>query len=120
MSIVSRFGTKEPTCCAVCRRRAWWLGYSPSQGQTIIWLCDSNECHALGKVVYKMPTNRLDQYEKAAAVEAGNEGGAFLDELGVTDLAKLTEGQYGEYLRRVIVGFERSLRTMILSGAAPF
>lgn len=117
---VHKFGTKEPTLCAVCRRHAMWLGYAPKQGGTIIWLCDHPECHATSKGVYKMPKDTLDAYEIGAAREAIDIAGPYLDEIGTTDLAVLDHAQMGEFLRRFIVGYEQSMRRKILENEAPF
>lgn len=67
-----------------------------------------------------MPQPKLDLWEQHAVKEAGNEAGAYLDELGNTDLAAMTAEQYIEFCRRIVVGFENSLRAKILSGTAPF
>lgn len=67
-----------------------------------------------------MPTTKLDLYEEKALQDGGCEGGAFLDEIGTTDLAALTETQYQEYLRRVLLGFEGGMRKRIIEGIAPF
>lgn len=67
-----------------------------------------------------MPAPELDAYEQAAALEAGDKAGAYLDQIGVTDLAKLSETEWQEFLRRILRGFEQSLRQKILNGVAPF
>lgn len=119
-NIQTRFATSEPTCCAVCHRHAVCLGYAPRQGHKCIWLCDNAECHASGKVVYKMPQPQLDAYELGAIREAGNQAGAFLDELGKTDLAKLDGEEWSEFLRRIVTTFEVTMRKRILDGEPPF
>lgn len=119
-NILSRFATTEPTGCAVCRRHAVCLGYAPKQGQPLIWLCDNNECHAVAKRIYKMPKDQLDAYELGAIREAGNQAGAFLDEINKTDLATLDGDEWSEFLRRVVVGFEVTMRKRILDGSPPF
>jgi hypothetical protein len=116
--VANRFATKEPTLCAVCRRHAVWLGY-PNR-PPIVWLCDDNDCHAAAKHVYKMTKQILDDYEIGAALEAGRGAGAFLEELGTTDLAKLTAGQWREFLRRIVVGYEHAIRDKILNHELPF
>jgi hypothetical protein len=120
-----RFATPEPTVSAVCRRRAMWLGFTPlgrwmSQRGPIIWLCDDTHCHRAARIVYKMPNPDLDALEEAAALEAGTGAGGYLEEIGTTDLAKLTDQQWREFLRRLFVGFEQVLRRKILEGAPPF
>jgi hypothetical protein len=123
---ICRFATKEPTSCAVCRRHAVWLGYAPlrggwmSQGGPIIWLCDDSHCHRAARSIYTMPQPALDAFETSAALEAGTMAGAYLEDLGTTDLAKLTEPQWQEFLRRVLTGFEQVLRRKILNNEPPF
>ena len=93
---VSRFATKEPTACAVCRRHAVWLGYgSPKlERPPVIWLCDDNGCHAAAKKVYAMPKEMLDAYEIGSALEAGAEAGAYLEEISKTDIATQDAGEW--------------------------
>jgi hypothetical protein len=67
-----------------------------------------------------MPQETLNAYEIGAALEAGNAGGAFLDEIGKTDLETLDGNEWREFLRRVITGFEQTMRQRILSHTAPF
>jgi hypothetical protein len=122
---VSRFATKEPTVCAVCRRRAIWIGYAPVTKSLApltppIWLCGDTKCSHAARSVHTMPGPDLDAYEKAAVLEAGAEAAAFLEGCGTTDLAKLQDKEWQEFLRRIVTGFEKSLRRKILDGTAPF
>jgi hypothetical protein len=130
VTAIFRFATKQPTVCAVCRRHAVGLGYVPHyrnpgsrfsqpRGPTI-WLCDDVGCHAAAKKVYHMPDQLLDAYEIGAALEAGAESGAFLEQIGKTDLALLTASEWRELLRRMFTGFERVMRRKILNDEAPF
>src|SRR6478752_9935073 len=119
-NIVSRFATRDPTICAVCRRHAISIGYARRQNGPVIWLCDDNNCHAAAKEIYAMPSERLDAYEIGSALEAGKEAGTYLDQIGKTDLAALDAQEWREFLRRIIVGFEQTMRRKILSGEAPF
>jgi hypothetical protein len=119
-SVVARFATKEPTVCAVCRRRAMWLGFAPYNRSPIAWLCDDGRCHAVARKVYAMPDQILDALEQDAAFEAGAEAAGYLEEVGTTDLAKLSETEWREFLRRLVVGFENILRRKILDHEAPF
>ena len=121
-SAVSRFATKEPTACAVCRRHAVWLGYgSPKRERPpVIWLCDDNGCHAAAKKVYAMPNEMLDAYETGSALEAGADAGTYLEGIGKTDIATLDAGEWREFLRRLFVGYELALRRKILNNESPF
>ena len=118
--VTNRFATKEPTACAVCHRHAVWLGYCHHQHPPVIWLCDDSGCHAAAKKVYDMPQQILDAYEIGAVLEAGATAGSYLEEIGVTDLAVLTPEQWREFLRRIVVGFEQTIRRKILNNEAPF
>lgn len=117
---VQRFATRDPTCCAVCRRHAWAIGYAPRQGAPIIWVCDHTVCQGLLKRVYKMPKDVLDAYEIGSAKEAINEAGPYLDEIGNTDLATLEPQQMSEFLTRFLCAYEAAMRRKILNDEAPF
>ena len=118
-NLSSRFATREPTLCAVCRRHAVWLGYHRRRG-AIVWLCDDAGCHGAARKVYAMPKQHLDAYEAVAALEAGDAAGRYLDKIGITDLARLDSDQWREFLRLVITGFEQIMRRKILNNEAPF
>ena len=120
-NIVARFATREPTACAVCRRHAMWVGYTPKPRVTgVIWLCDDSDCHALARRIYTMPAATLDAFEIGAVLEAGSNAGGYLEEIGKTDLAALDANEWREFLRRIVVGYEQALRRKILANEAPF
>ncbi|MDR7037431.1 hypothetical protein J2X36_002178 [Methylobacterium sp. BE186] len=121
MNAVSRIkGDREPVICGVCRRRAIGLGWAGRQGHPVMWLCDSPVCGTLARSVYEMPKVALDRFEQAARDEAGDMAGAYLESIGKTDLARLTEEEWKTFLHQVLVGFEASLRRRFLENAAPF
>src|ERR1700760_2899223 len=111
---VRKFATVEPTLCAACRRRAVWLGYMPGQRQAAFWLCGDAGCIAASRKVYDMPMKLLDAYEEKARQEAPDAAGAYLAEIGQSDVGKLTLAQWQEFGRRLIVGYEQSLRRILL------
>jgi hypothetical protein len=117
--IIKTYATKDPAVCAVCRRRAVALGYAPKR-LPLIWLCDDEGCHAAAKRIYNMPDLILDAYEIGAMLEAGSKAGSYLDQLGKTDLAQLDAGEWREFLRLIVTGYERALRRKILNGESPF
>jgi len=67
-----------------------------------------------------MPSSILDAYEIGSALEAGKLAGAYLDEIGKTDLAALSGDEWREFLRRLFVSFEQTMRRKILENEAPF
>jgi hypothetical protein len=120
-NIIGRFATKQPTVCAVCRRHAAWLGTTPQPHRMpVLWLCDDSICHKAAKGLFKVPANILDAYEIGSALEAGAEAGKYLDEIKKTDLATLSGDEWREFLRRIIVGFEQTMRRKILENESPF
>ena len=120
-NVIARFATREPTVCAVCRRHAMWVGYTPKPRVTgVIWLCDDNGCHAAARKVYAMPETVLDAYELGAMLEAGNIAGSYLKEIGNTDIAKLGRDEWREFLRRLLTGYERALRRKIFHDEPAF
>lgn len=119
-NLASRFASKEPTVCAVCRRHAWSFGYHRGWRAPIVWLCDARDCHAAAKEIYAMPQRDLDALEFAAAQEAGEAAGGYLEKLGTTDLARLNQDQWFEFLRLIVTGFEETMRRRILKNDVPF
>jgi len=104
----------EPADCCVCHRRAEGIGIGSPQSPR--WLC--KECSVMADDIRR--ARRLDPFEVAALNDAGADGGEYLDSLGKTDLADLTEHEYREYVRRVVLGFGASIRAQIREGRAPF
>jgi hypothetical protein len=94
--------------CTLCKRRHDNLGYSPTQRHPIKWLCW--RCLPFAKWIYKMKTQQLDVYEMDAIFDGGEKAGQYLDQIGQTDLAKLSEDQFCEMFARFMEGFEVSMR----------
>lgn len=123
---ILRFATKEPTVCAVCRRRAVWIGYAPLNKWLTpitppVWLCGETECCNIAWMAYhNMSAKQFDKLENEAMIEAGATAGAYLEELDNTDLARLTEAEWHEFLRRIVNGYGETLKRKIVAGEAPF
>jgi len=62
-----------------------------------------------------MPRKILDAHELGAMLEAGTIAGGYLEELEITDLAKLDPEQWREFLRQLLTGYEVVLRRKILN-----
>jgi hypothetical protein len=52
----------------------------------------------------------LDKHEEVAADKASKWAGAYLDEIGKTDLSSLNLIEWKEFRRRMIVGFSDAIR----------
>ena len=60
------------------------------------------------------------QTELNAIVHASNMGGEFLDELRITDLAKLTTWQYRAYIRVIISAYQGEMQRLQIAAAKDF
>jgi len=67
-----------------------------------------------------MPLEKLDTLEHAAAMEAANAAGDYLDSQHQTDLAKLSAEQWEELWRVFLVSYEKFLRQKIEVGGLPY
>lgn len=105
---------EEPADCSVCHRAAEGLGIGNDKNPR--WLC--KECLLLASDIRRCRS--LNAFEVLALADAGADGGEYLDSLGRTDLADLTEHEYRDYVRKVVLGFGASLRKQIREGSAPF
>lgn len=106
--------------CAVCRGHAGPNGFVRGRSKAPIWACDDPLCISLLKKVHTMTKATLDAYEHQAALAAGDDAGAWLDEIGKTDLSALTKEEWEEFLGLIVIRFQSHMRRMIESDEAPF
>lgn len=95
--------------CGCCGRSAVGLGFMPTPRQRPLWLCDDPECIQIARETYNMKQDEFTRIESLAAGQGGAAGGEYLDEIGETDLAKLTPDQFFEFNRRVVAGYRKAL-----------
>lgn len=113
----------NPESCFICRRRAAGIGVSRRGNfrnlSTFGWLCE--ECGtALARKAYDMPDKEFDVFEQRAAVNAGSAAGAYLDQIGKTDLAQLSEAEWSVFCITMIRSFGEAIRAEVASGKPPF
>lgn len=114
----------NPESCFICRRRAAGVavmsGSFRSRSQKPAgWLCE--QCGvALARKAYDMPDKEFDVFEQRAVQAAGEKAGAYLDQLGKTDLAQLSEPEWSVFCITMIRGFGEAIRAEVESGKAPF
>jgi hypothetical protein len=101
------FGT-----CFICSRRHDNLAYG-ERYQPLKWLCWPCLTTVNAKKAYHMTKRQLDQYERQALEDGGNAGGAYLDEIGKTDLAELTELEWATFWRTGFVAYSESMREIV-------
>jgi len=108
MSFIDRF---DGCACGVCARRATGIGVNaPCQTRHIMWLCDDPECIRIARNTINMKQDQFTRLESLAASRGGEEGGAFLDSIGKTDLAQLTQAEWFEFCRRIVAGYRKALK----------
>ncbi len=104
--------THTPTTCHVCGRHAVGVGFSNPPR----WLC--HECADILEHIKSV--RRFDAYELKARQGGVEAAGAYLKEIGKTDLAEF-EAEEAEILcGRIWKGCADELRRVIKAGEAPF
>ena len=96
--------------CFICKRRHDNLATNPHQRAPLKWVCWPCLTAVNIKKAYHM---RLDRFEEQALEDGGNAGGAFLDEIGKTDLASLEPEEWSTFLSRVLTGYADSMREIV-------
>lgn len=104
--------------CFICKRRHDNLSYGPPRAplKPVCWEClDDTHNGIRSKLpkVYHMPKRQLDDFERRALEDGGNAAGAYLDEIGKTDLATLTEEEWATFWRLGFVAYADSMREMV-------
>lgn len=111
-------GQRHPASCIVCGRRPEGYGYTPTARHAIAWACTDHLPEA--RMAYHMPRTKLDAFEQVALRDAGDMAGAYLDSIGETDLAKLSEEQWLIFRKTMLEEFGESMRRQIDKDGAPF
>jgi hypothetical protein len=116
-----RYQGAMPTVCAICRRRAVGIGYTPQPHaiRRTIWLCGSDYCIRAAKEFCAVSAQQFDEYELGAILEAGRKAGSYLDEIGKTDLKVLNREEWREFLFRLLTGYEEALRRKLINNEPP-
>lgn len=114
--------TARPECCAVCGRQAASSGGVRGffQRRGAHWFCADPYCHTAAEGLADMKPDELSETELAALVDAGNAGGAYLDSIGKTDLAALSQEEYATFIRAVFDAFGGSMRRRCAKIEVPF
>ena len=112
---VDRF---DEAVCAVCGRSATGVGVQ-APNRNILWVCSDPTCITDAKNSAAMKQDEWNGREIAAAAEGGKEGGEYLAEMGFDKFSDMDEPHYREYVRRIITGYRRALKSVV-SNEAPF
>lgn len=71
------------------------------------------DCAYLAQWSRELSVKELSELERSALEKASALAGGYLDELGKTDLAELTRGEWDEFLARVVHGFSGGLKAAL-------
>lgn len=99
--------------CFICKRRHSNLGVAPHERAPIKWFCDEHLGNTNLQKAYHMPKRQLDEYEARALAGGGDAGGEYLDSIGKTDLATMTEQEWLTFLGKVLVGYGDSMQEIV-------
>jgi hypothetical protein len=107
--------------CAVCASPAVGWGYARNARtvEQIAFCCDDKECLDIASRTYAMREIEFRRLDQLATEEGGASAGKYLDEIGKSNLAQLTEFEWQEFCRRMIGGYRHALKTK-LRDEAPF
>lgn len=100
-----------PPLCAVCRRIEAGVGWAPrGRGRPgrIVFTCAADI--DLGEAVGMKRRDEMAVIEREALRAGGDRAGQFLDGLGRTDLAKLSEEEWATFLEHVLDGYGEAVR----------
>lgn len=106
--------------CWCCRRRDDGIGHyiHDRNRPLIVWTCEQH-LPLLRKAV-NMSGKKFDIHEQHALERAGERAGAYLDEIGKSDLGELQLHEWLEFCRRMITGFGDALQRELEQNEAPF
>lgn len=101
--------------CTVCNRAAGSFGWfnnhysfsNPRRSESLQWLC-SRTCQDI--VHGRRGVINPSKQETAAVWQGGCAGGAYLEEINKTDLAKLTVDEWETFLSKIVGGYCDALR----------
>lgn len=92
--------------CPVCRRASGWATIHLHE-QALAHVC-SQKCAEIFILSKGQPG--MEKFEREAAFQGGDQGGAYLDQIGKNDLADLTKEQWGEFCFQIFSGTSEALR----------
>ncbi len=108
----------EGLCC-VCRGRD--AGLAVKSSGRLRWVCSDADCLDIAIRSENVSATEFDKLEAEAAIVGGGDAmGAFLDEIGVTDMASLSPEQWAEMCKRGAAGYRQRLKKLVDDGAIPF
>jgi hypothetical protein len=90
--------------CAVCNRAGAGFAFSAPRTQASTTFFCSMHCSEVWMVAHRRKIE-LTRDETTAALAGGKAAGAFLDQLGRTDMAQLSRVEWAEFCERLTRGY---------------
>ncbi|MFO1147779.1 MAG: hypothetical protein U1E62_05315 [Alsobacter sp.] len=108
--------------CFICGDPGAGLGFSPSDEFKVRpkWLCDDPLCLGSARKAYDMSSSHRTAQALEARDKGGEAAGAYLEEIGKTDIGELTLEEWREFLDRFVRARADHLRRLAASFAPPF
>ena len=101
--------TAPPYPCGVCKRASAGFAFCAPQSQTPpVFFC-SMLCSEVWMIAHRKKIE-LTRDEATAAIAGGKVAGAFLEQLGRTDLAQLSRVEWAEFCERLTRGYLAELQ----------
>ena len=93
----------------------------PSDRARVMWICARPSCIDIAAEVYRMKPEQLTKIENDAAISGGGRAlGEFLDHIGKTDLATMTEVEFAMACQEMVKGYSARLHELLKDEAVPF
>lgn len=105
--------------CASCAGQTVGFGVVAKYKNDILWCCGHPDCYVATLRTYTMPDKEFKRLEQIATVKGGEEAGEYLESIGKTDLAEMTEAEWEVFCLRLVGGYRWALHET-LKGEAPF
>lgn len=108
--------------CFICGDPSAGLGWCPTNAFKARprWLCDDPRCIHSASKAYGMPTIEQRKHAAEALEVGGQAAGAYLEEIGKTDLAEMTPDEWHTFLERFVAARAEHLRRLAAAFAPPF
>ena len=109
MTAAPRAVVSPPYPCAVCSRASAGFAFNAPEAQVPPAFFCSMRCSEVWMVAHRKGIE-LARDEAAAALAGGQAAGAFLEELGQTDMAQLSREQWAAFCERLTRGYLEALQ----------
>lgn len=104
---------ETPTECACCSQPSNWVGWRPKPGMPFLFFCENLGCQAQAERLYAMTESEFSDINNFSIWDGAVKGGEYLDSIGVTDIAKMSQEQFFELGKAIVTGYQDAIRERI-------